>query len=55
MKKVKNLESNMISTVTGGNILPGLESEVQNWEAPILSVLYRVDVTEPIITKKKKK
>lgn len=55
MKRVRNLRNNTISTVTGGNIGPFCTAEVQDWEANILTALYKVSVEEAIKTKKKKK
>lgn len=51
MKRVKNLENNIISTVSGGNIQPLGFAVIQDWELPILQVLHKV--TEEELAKEK--
>lgn len=55
MIKVKNLESNTISTVTGGNIAPLGTKEVQDWEVRILNILHKISVEETVEPKNKRK
>lgn len=40
MAKVKNLNKEVITTITAGNINPGQTKDVQNWEVKILEMLH---------------